>query len=305
MTKRSTKPKAQMAATKTRSAQLTKAKQFVEKAKRLRKANKFSEGLRTITKLGRDDYDFSSLSEEEAEFAVFWEYRREVAAWCRRPPNRIEGPLWEKWKNNCQFFPLPYLELRRAKLFGFDSRLPAEKDMGRHPMWSEKPSVAFRPTDLDEFEDMLENTNDPRWSLICKFGNKDAFELLDLGAEVSTPARTGYLSMHCVVLDWRRGSKAIRDEMYAWLKKLAKDLRKDQPELRGKARNIEKLFQLGAWRARRAELSAKEYYELRGGKRGSFGKSGNPSYDAPKAFRTAADAAAVQLEALLRKKVSE
>ena len=45
-----------MAATKTRSAQLTKAKQFVEKAKRLRKATKFSEGLRTITKLGRNDY---------------------------------------------------------------------------------------------------------------------------------------------------------------------------------------------------------------------------------------------------------
>jgi hypothetical protein len=342
VTKHSRKPKAQKAATKTQIAQLAKAKQFAEKAESLRQATKFAEGLRTITKLSRYDYDFSSLGEEEgkeeAEFAVFWEYRREIAGWCRRPPSWIEGPLWEKWKNNRRFFPLPYVALKKAGVLNLASTVSAEKKAAEdkaeedwnaakkkaaeeaakkkavspkpkyltcHPGWSDTPSPAFRESDLEEFKEILAQPNHPLWSLIRKVGQVDPLDLIDLGNGSYSPRPTGSLSMHCIVLDWGKGSTAVRDEMYAWLQTLAEDLRNDQPELRGKARNIEKLFQLGAWRARRAGHSAKEYYELRGGKRGAFGKSGNPSYKAPKAFRTAADAAEVRLEALLRKKVTE
>ena len=326
MTKHSRKPKAQKAATKTQIAQLAKAKQFDEKAKSLRKTTKFLRGLRTITKLSRYDYDFSGLSEEEAGFAAFWEYRREIEGWCRRPPCRIADSLWEKWKNNRQCFPLPYVELKKAGVLNLiltvsserkasekkalEEKTPEEKK-GKprhttcHSMWSDTLSPAFRESDLEEFNEILAQSNHPLWNLIKKVGNVDALDLIDLGDGSYAPRRTGSLSMHCIVLDWGRGSKAIRDEVFAWLKKLARDIREDQPELRGRVGNREKLFQLGAWRARRAGHSAKEYYELRGGKRGGFGKSGNPSYQAPKAFRTAANAAEETLKALLQKKVSE
>lgn len=120
-----------------------------------------------------------------------------------------------------------------------------------------------------------------------------------------TRRRTGFLSMHCVVLDWSKGPTAIRGQMGKWLKTLTEQLAQDQPPLRGQARGREMLFQLGAWRARRAGLSAKKYYEFRRNECGSFSKSDNPAYKAPKAFRTAANAAEDRLKALISKKFTE
>lgn len=324
---RSKKTKPRRAKKETKNVELSKADVLAANAKSLSQAAEFSGQLRKIKKLNRQEHDFSSLDEEDAEFAVFWEYRRDIEDWHVRPPSRIEGTLWEKWKQNRQFFPLPYVELKKAGVLNVTSTVSAErkaaekkasekptdeeKDGKRrhttcHPMWSDTPSPAFRECDFEEFKEILAQPPNHRgWSLIKKVCNIDPLDFIDFGDGSYALKRTGSLSMHCIVLDWGRGSKAIRDEVFAWLKLRARDIREDQPELRGRVGNREKLFQLGAWRARRAGHSAKSYYELRGGKRASFGKSDNPSYKSPKAFRTAADAAEEALKSLLRKKVTE
>lgn len=203
---RSKKAEPQNAKKQAKNDKPSKADQLAEKAKSLRQSGKFSGQLREINKLHRVEHDFGALTEEEAEFAAFWEYRREVEQWNVQPPTGIEGSLWEEWKNNRRFFPLPYLELKKAGVLNLTSTVSAERKAAEnkaaekkasdekasekkavspghltcHPMWSDTTSPAFRESDVEEFNELLAQPKDPLWSQICKIGkmNMDAFDLL-------------------------------------------------------------------------------------------------------------------------------
>jgi hypothetical protein len=100
-----------------------------------------------------------------------------------------------------------------------------------------------------------------------------------------------------MVLDWRKGATAIQQQIYEWVCGLADE----QSSLAGQPRNKDKLFQLGAWRAKRFGLSARDYLNLRKREQIVFGKTRSPSYALPKSFREAASKARKRLHAILQK----
>ena len=255
---------------------------------------KFEDGLRVLTKnLHSNEFNFRDVPVEEAEFAVFWECRRELEKYYRghwkphKDGTRIYRPAKGlslaalHWAMNMQYFPLPYVEIKKMGLLSF--------------LGTPSPP-AVHEEDFFEFRRIFEDTQLPIWRRINQFGtqsfSKHVFAPVQEGAKRIPPIFNpeSSLSMHCLVLDWSRGSKTIQREIEKWVKKMTYLHPAPAQSVYEK-----RLDQIGAWRAKRAGLNAQEYLDLRmrtfGCKKTSEMKRDHVLYEDPSTFRTASKTA--------------
>jgi hypothetical protein len=210
-----------------------------------------SHGLRVIeSPLPRYEYCFPEVSPEIEEWVSHWEYTREVQKFYEQfisfskldhainnetPPDVINlilkrslafisGHPWQP------YFPLSYAEIRE--------HLGQFNETG---LWSEV-SINLE----SDIQGMIKTVP----------ADRRAFREIK-GPELDHAAQG---SLHCVQVDWSRGSKAIRIDFESWLKNHEKASLKRRPE-RKLAEN--RLDQLAAWRARRAGLNHGEYTMLK------------------------------------------
>jgi hypothetical protein len=252
------------------------------KAHSMLKETKFKNGFREISlPFHNHEWDFSSITKEEAEFAVFWEYRRDLESYYdghikMHPSGKLSyrsagvadytGLLWSL---NSYLFPLPYLEIKEFLSFPIFNKT--------------KPITEIEPLDMIR---IWNNKGDPAWRDIRQFGSIDFWNIITnkAGPLIDRPC-----SVHCFVINWRDYEKNdIIKQFKIWMKLMQVERKKISV-----AQN--RLSQLGAARAARAGINFRQYFDLRTGKkRRQLGQKTN-ALDDPKSFSTAAEKAQSEL----------
>jgi len=281
-------------------------KRYSDKALVLLEKTKFKDGLRVHHQgtLQPNEYDFSDLTTEEAEFAVYWEYRREVENFYRG--HSQISMEWDKyfyrggdgsptgfhWTLNASLFPLPFNQLKKVSILKWHNpELLA--------MANPKP---FREMDLWEMRQYLDL--EPS-ALVPRHIRQIGTSHFSKALKNFHPAADSFMSYHVIALNWSCGIKNIQQELLKWSADMAKEMSAKYPRKNMPSKNNLLLAQLGAWRATRAGLSGLQYKELRAGHWGISAASkrewkmlGQPSYDDPSSFRNALQTAGRVLQKL-------
>jgi hypothetical protein len=213
-------------------------------AEELLKKIRFTNGQRVMNKeFDPDEFDFHTLDTEELEFAVQWEYLREIKGgdFMIRMP-REDDPLAFCKISHSKFFPIPIVRIKR------ESRLKIEA----------KEPLALKEVDPFQFFDFVNNTPPHICKHIRSVGPKDFAKKMGFTRNLD-----GTYGLHSFVFDWHIGRNRLKEEFKAWVDRAFDDDKKNRqgrdPSLA--ARN--RLDQLGAWRARRAGHSYNSYLSLR------------------------------------------
>ncbi len=242
------------------------------------------------TPLDGDEIDFRSLDSSQLDFAVFWEYAREIRALYHeiRIPVPAEGANALPWAKLSDFFPIPITRLVSNQLLKIG--IPDQEKVGLPSADFWKPSPGFSEIDPMVLMSLLQNLLRGRENI--KSGVSTRYQkcssqlnwwrdqIVGIGPArfsntltLSTESPDAVMSFHSVRVDWSRGISAIKSEFNRWVDETfqqftshssASVFKKTELSLSRevKAKKIE-LFQLGAWRAKRAGLDATQFIEYR------------------------------------------
>ena len=248
MMKKRTQPKKSTgkSSTEKRSKQTPKQKvdPLESEAEELLRGIRFTNGQRVLSKgFDPDEFDFHTLGTEELEFAVQWEYLREIKGGDRmlRMPGR-DDPLAFCKISHSKFFPIPIVRIKRERRLKIEVKKP----------------LALKEVDPFQFFDFVKNPPPHICKHIRSVGPKDFAEKMGFTRNID-----GTYGLHSFVFDWHIGRNQLKEEFKAWVDRAFDDDKKNRqgrdPSLA--ARN--RLDQLGAWRARRAGHSYSSYLTLR------------------------------------------
>ncbi len=210
------------------------------------------DGLRKINlPLHRHEWDFSKIPEEEHEFALFWEYRRDKIEFYdglvieeadgSRLPNYIGGDLSCAifWCLNWKLFPLPYLEVRDI----------LRMELSKIKLTSMPDLPAISEEEIDGLAYCLANPASFNLKQIYQIGTKDFWRRYKEGKNFPIG---GPLSIHCFRINWEKPKKEIWEGFRKWVQAMEIDRKKI-------AVNEGRLLQLGVARAKRAGMNSKQF----------------------------------------------